>query len=98
MFPYAPFLTGSEDMADVKKVNNANDENLDELHMIRVQKLRDLQAEGNDPFVITKCDVTHHSAILKLILIILTARRFPLPADLCQSVLWVRRHFAMYRI
>ena len=58
-------LTGSEDMADVKKVNNANDENLDELHMIRVQKLRDLQAEGNDPFVITKCDVTHHSADIK---------------------------------
>ena len=65
MFPCAPFLTGSEDMADVKKVNNANDENLDELHMIRVQKLRDLQAEGNDPFVITKCDVTHHSADIK---------------------------------
>ena len=65
MFPYAPFLTGSEDMADVKKVNNANDENLDELHMIRVQKLRDLQAEGKDPFVITKCDVTHHSADIK---------------------------------
>ena len=52
-------------MADVKKVNNAPDENLDELHMIRVQKLRDLQAEGNDPFVITKCDVTHHSADIK---------------------------------
>ena len=84
-------------MADVKKVNNANDENLDELHMIRVQKLRDLQAEGNDPFVITKCDVTHHSTDIKADLIILTARRFPLPADLCQSVLWVRRHFAMYR-
>ena len=65
MFPCAPFLTGSEDMADVKKVNNAPDENLDELHMIRVQKLRDLQAEGNDPFVITKCDVTHHSADIK---------------------------------
>jgi lysyl-tRNA synthetase class 2 len=65
LFPCAPFLTGSEDMADVKKVNNANDENLDELHMIRVQKLRDLQAEGNDPFVITKCDVTHHSADIK---------------------------------
>ena len=65
MFPCAPFLTGSEDMADVKKVNNANDENLDELHMIRVQKLRDLQAEGNDPFVITKCDVTHHSTDIK---------------------------------
>ena len=41
-------------MADVKKVNNANDENLDELHMIRVQKLRDLQAEDKDPFDITK--------------------------------------------
>jgi len=65
LFPCAPFLTGSEDMADVKKVNNANDENLDELHKIRVQKLRDLQAEGNDPFVITKCDVTHHSADIK---------------------------------
>ena len=65
MFPCAPFLTGSEDMADVKKVNNAPGENLDELHMIRVQKLRDLQAEGNDPFVITKCDVTHHSADIK---------------------------------
>ena len=52
-------------MADVKKVNNAPGENLDELHMIRVQKLRDLQAEGNDPFVITKCDVTHHSADIK---------------------------------
>lgn len=85
-------------MADVKKVNNANDENLDELHMIRVQKLRDLQAEGNDPFVITKCDVTHHSADIKADFDNLDARRFPLPADLCQSVLWVRRHFAMCRI
>ena len=52
-------------MADVKKVNNAPDENLDELHKIRVQKLHDLQAEGKDPFVITKCDVTHHSADIK---------------------------------
>ncbi|MCI5795255.1 MAG: lysine--tRNA ligase [Ruminococcus sp.] len=52
-------------MADEKNINNAPAENLDELHKIRVQKLLDLQSEGKDPFVITKCDVTHHSTDIK---------------------------------
>ena len=85
-------------MADVKKVNNANDENLDELHMIRVQKLRDYKPRAMTRLLSQSAMLLTTARILKPILIILTARRFPLPADLCQSVLWVRRHFAMCRI
>ena len=39
--------------------------NLGDLLAVRRQKLADLQAEGKDPFVITKFDVTHHSAGVK---------------------------------
>ena len=47
--------------------NNAGSEevNLNSLLAIRRQKLADLQAEGKDPFVITKYDVTHHSGDVK---------------------------------
>ncbi len=47
--------------------NNAPQEevNLGNLLAIRRQKLADLQAEGKDPFVITKYDVTHHSQEVK---------------------------------
>ena len=47
--------------------NNAPAEevNLGDLLAVRRQKLADLQAEGKDPFVITKYDVTHHSADIK---------------------------------
>ena len=45
--------------------NNANAEELNDLLAIRRQKLADLQAEGKDPFVITKYDVTHHSQDVK---------------------------------
>ena len=45
--------------------NNANAEELNSLLAIRRQKLADLQAEGKDPFVITKYDVTHHSQDVK---------------------------------
>ncbi len=47
--------------------NNAPQEetNLNELLAVRRQKLADLQAEGKDPFVITKYDVTNHSAEIK---------------------------------
>ena len=45
--------------------NNANAEELNGLLAIRRQKLADLQAEGKDPFVITKYDVTHHSQDVK---------------------------------
>lgn len=42
-----------------ENVNNTAD--LSDILAVRRQKLADLQAEGNDPFVITKYSVTHHS-------------------------------------
>ena len=40
-------------------------QDVNELRQVRVDKLQALQAEGNDPFVITKYDWTHHSAVVK---------------------------------
>lgn len=48
--------------------NNTNEQpqqNLNELLRIRREKLAELQAQGNDPFVITKYDQTHHTADIK---------------------------------
>ena len=47
--------------------NNAPAEelNLGDLLAVRRQKLADLQAQGKDPFVITKYDATHHSTEIK---------------------------------
>lgn len=44
---------------------NQPEQNLNELLRIRREKLSDLQNAGKDPFVITKYDVTHHSADIK---------------------------------
>ena len=38
---------------------------LNQLRKVRREKLADLQANGKDPFVITKCDQTHHSLEIK---------------------------------
>ena len=47
--------------------NNANnqEQDLGRLLQVRRDKLADLQSRGMDPFVITKYDVTHHSAGIK---------------------------------
>ena len=45
--------------------NVQNEINLGDLLAVRRQKLADLRAEGKDPFVITKYDVTHHSEDIK---------------------------------
>ncbi len=47
--------------------NNQNnqEQDLNQLLKVRREKLADLQAQGKDPFVITKYDVTHHSADVK---------------------------------
>ncbi len=45
--------------------NEANEINYSEQAKIRREKLAALQAEGNDPFVITKYDVTNHSTDIK---------------------------------
>ena len=53
------------------KENNANIpqqeavQDVNELRKVRVDKLTALQEAGNDPFVITKYDQTHHSAVIK---------------------------------
>lgn len=41
------------------------EQELNEILRIRREKLSALQQEGNDPFQITKYDVTHHSAEIK---------------------------------
>ena len=45
--------------------NNQPEVDLGEQQRIRQEKLKVLQDEGNDPFVITKYDQTHHSATVK---------------------------------
>ena len=55
-------------MAEEKNVNAPQQEaqqDVNELRQIRVDKLEALQAEGRDPFVITKYDPTHHSMSIK---------------------------------
>ena len=53
-------------MSEEIKVNAPEQaQEVNELRKVRVDKLQALQAEGNDPFVITKYDQTHHSAVIK---------------------------------
>ncbi len=47
--------------------NNAPVQDISEQSRIRREKLANMQAEGKDPFVITKYDVTHHTADAKAI-------------------------------
>lgn len=41
------------------------EQDINQLLIVRREKLANLQAEGKDPFVITKYDVTHHSMEIK---------------------------------
>ena len=52
-------------MAEEKKQAQQPQQDIGELLKIRREKLSALQEEGNDPFVITKYDRTHHSAEIK---------------------------------
>ena len=52
-------------MAQENNQNNAAGQDINELRKIRFDKLKELQDSGNDPFVITKYDVTHHSTDIK---------------------------------
>ena len=45
---------------------NGEQQELNDILKIRRQKLADLQSEGNDPFQITKYNVTHHSTDITL--------------------------------
>ena len=45
--------------------NKVQEQDVNELIKVRMNKLADLQEKGKDPFVITKYDVTHHSMDIK---------------------------------
>ena len=44
---------------------NVQEQDVNQLRKVRREKLANLQAEGKDPFQITKCDVTAHAADVK---------------------------------
>ena len=48
-----------------EEIKAPTEQNLSELLKVRREKLAELQAQGADPFVITKYDQTHHSADIK---------------------------------
>lgn len=52
-------------MAQTNNQNNVAQQDVNELRQIRFDKLKELQDAGNDPFVITKYDVSHHSTDIK---------------------------------
>ena len=52
-------------MADENNNNQAPQQDLNQLLKIRREKLSELQANGKDPFQITKYDVTDHSVAAK---------------------------------
>ncbi len=52
-------------MAQTNNQKNAAQQDVNELRQIRFDKLKELQDAGNDPFVITKYDVSHHSTDIK---------------------------------
>ncbi len=56
-------MKGESTVADNNQNNQQQD--LNQLLKVRREKLADLQAQGKDPFVITKYDVTHHSKEVK---------------------------------
>ena len=50
-------------MADQQK--KVQEPDINQLRKVRREKLADLQANGKDPFVITKYDVTYHAMDIK---------------------------------
>ena len=58
-------------MTDETRANNneteeLSGEKLSEILRIRRDKLAALQADGNDPFALTKYDVTHHLSLIHI--------------------------------
>ena len=52
-------------MAEQQKQQKKQEQDINQLLKVRREKLADLQANGKDPFQITKYDVTHHSQEIK---------------------------------
>ncbi len=52
-------------MDNERQNNNQPEQDIGQLLKVRREKLADLQAQGKDPFVITKYDQTHHASDIK---------------------------------
>ena len=52
-------------MAENNNQKGGQQQDLNQLLKVRREKLANLQADGKDPFVITKYDQTHHSSDVK---------------------------------
>ena len=52
-------------MAEQNNTNGGQQQDINQLLKVRREKLKELQDNGKDPFVITKYDVTHHSNEVK---------------------------------
>lgn len=97
-------------MAEQNK-NNNQQVDVNQLLKVRREKLADLQAQGKDPFQITKYDVTNHTTEIKDNFeqfecqhdeegssLKMMLNLFLLQDVLCLNVLWVRHHSVMSRI
>lgn len=62
-----------------QKKGNGQEQDLNQLLKVRREKLAELQANGKDPFQITKYDVTVHSTDVKEQYASMRGRRFPSP-------------------
>ena len=54
-----------------------NNQDINQLLKVRREKLAELQEQGNDPFTITKYDVTAHTQQIRTITSSLKERMFP---------------------
>lgn len=55
----------SDNTENINRNNQAEEKALSDILRVRREKLAELQAEGRDPFEITKYDQTHHSSDIK---------------------------------
>lgn len=76
---------------------NVHAQDINQLLKVRRDKLKDLQDNGKDPFVITKYDVTHHSRKLRITLKHWKVRTYLWLAVSCPNVLWEKPHSVISR-
>ena len=71
---------------------------LNQLRKVRREKLAELQANGQDPFQITKYDADAHSQSIKDNFERWKVKKYQSQDVLCPNVLWVKLHSVMFRI
>ncbi len=71
---------------------------LNQLRKVRREKLADLQANGKDPFVITKYDQTHHSLEIKENFEELAGKEVSIAGRMMSKRVMGKHLSAMYRI